>query len=173
MQSAYGSHRRLSIYDTEYGYVTHPPNAGTGYLSPSTAAGYLNWTEYLTWRDPRIASTMQYLLYDPNPNPPTPDVFGHGGFATGLIFYDRKLKPTFYAYRMPIFLPALWLFAIYIGDAAAAALGAVWIIGRILYWNGYRQAANKRSMGFAVQALVCFALWLGALGAIVWKITNG
>ena len=74
---------------------------------------------------------------------------------------------------MPIFLPALWLFAIYIGDAAAAALGAVWIVGRILYWNGYRQAANKRSMGFAVQAFASFALWLGALGAIVWKMTHG
>jgi glutathione S-transferase len=74
---------------------------------------------------------------------------------------------------MPIFLPALWLFAIYIGDAAAAALGAVWIVGRILYWNGYRQAANKRSMGFAVQVQASFALWLGALGAIVWKMTHG
>ena len=71
---------------------------------------------------------------------------------------------------MPIFLPALWLFAIHIGDAAAAALGAVWIVGRILYWNGYRQAANKRSMGFAVQALACFALWLGTFGAILWRI---
>src|SRR5205085_6428506 len=64
---------------------------------------------------------------------------------------------------MPIFLPALWLFAIYINDAAAAALGAVWIAGRIMYWSGYKQAASKRSMGFAVQATAAFALWLGAL----------
>ena len=34
---------------------------------------------------------------------------------------------------MPVFLPALWLFAIYVSDAIAAALGVVWIIGRILY----------------------------------------
>jgi hypothetical protein len=104
-QSAYGSSRRIRIYNTEYGYITHPPNANPGYIGPATAAGYLNWAEYLTWRDPRIASTMQYLLYDPNPNPPTPDVFGPGGFATGLLFYGGKPKPTFYAYRMPIFLP--------------------------------------------------------------------
>ncbi len=70
-------------------------------------------------------------------------------------------------------LPAsLWLFAIQVGDLPAAALGAVWIVGRILYWNGYKQAANKRSMGFAVQSLACFALWLGALGAIAWKMTH-
>src|SRR6202167_5636666 len=42
---------------------------------------------------------------------------------------------------MPIFLPSLWLFAIYIGDALAAALGLVWIVGRILYMTGYSQAA--------------------------------
>src|SRR5437879_12823820 len=73
---------------------------------------------------------------------------------------------------MPIFLPSLWLFAIYIGDIFAAGLGVVWIVGRILYWNGYRQAANKRSMGFAVQALACFALCLGAPGAIAWKMIH-
>src|SRR3954471_19243413 len=59
---------------------------------------------------------------------------------------------------MPIFLPSLWLFAIYISDPGAAALGAVWIVGRIMYWSGYKQAAGKRSMGFAVQATAAFAL---------------
>jgi glutathione S-transferase len=73
---------------------------------------------------------------------------------------------------MPIFLPALWLFAVYINDAAAATLGAVWIIGRLMYWNGYKQAANKRSMGFVVQATAAFALWLGALGMIVWRMVH-
>ena len=73
---------------------------------------------------------------------------------------------------MPIFLPALWLFALYVSDAAAAALGAVWIIGRMMYWNGYKQAANKRSMGFAVQATAAFALWLGALGIAVWRMVH-
>ena len=73
---------------------------------------------------------------------------------------------------MPIFLPALWLFAIYVGDAAAAALGAVWIIGRIMYWSGYKQAASKRSMGFAVQATAGFVLWLGALGMAVWRLAH-
>src|SRR4051812_35570167 len=31
---------------------------------------------------------------------------------------------------MPIFLPSLWLFAFYIGDGIAAAIGVVWIAGR-------------------------------------------
>ncbi len=71
---------------------------------------------------------------------------------------------------MPIFLPSLWLFAIYVSDPVAAAIGLVWIVGRILYWNGYSQAAEKRNMGFAVQFMAAAALWAGALGMIVWRL---
>src|ERR1700692_4892816 len=63
---------------------------------------------------------------------------------------------------MPIFLPSLWLFAIYISDAIAAALGLVWIIGRILYMIGYSEAAAKRGRGFAIQAGAAMLLWLVA-----------
>src|SRR5512139_2491774 len=64
---------------------------------------------------------------------------------------------------MPIFLPALWLFAVYIGDAIAAGIGAVWIVGRALYMAGYLKAAEKRGSGFAIQAFASMALWVGAL----------
>jgi glutathione S-transferase len=73
---------------------------------------------------------------------------------------------------MPIFLPALWLFAIYVSDAIAAALGVVWIIGRILYMIGYAKAANKRGPGFGIQALAAFALWLGATVSILWRLIH-
>jgi glutathione S-transferase len=74
---------------------------------------------------------------------------------------------------MPIFLPSLWLFAIYISDEVAAVLGLVWIAGRILYMTGYSQAANKRGRGFGVQAGAAILLWLGALGAIIWRLVHG
>src|SRR5258705_12805268 len=73
---------------------------------------------------------------------------------------------------MPIFLPSLWLFAIYISDGLAAALGLVWIAGRILYMTGYSQAAKKRGRGFAIQAGAAVLLWLGALGAICWRLIH-
>jgi glutathione S-transferase len=74
---------------------------------------------------------------------------------------------------MPIFLPSLWLFAVYISDPIAAALGVVWIVGRALYMTGYSQAAEKRSIGFGIQWLAATALWLGALGMIVWRLFHG
>src|ERR1700720_21850 len=53
---------------------------------------------------------------------------------------------------MPIFLPSLWLFAIYISDSIAAVLGLIWIAGRFLYMLGYSKAAEKRGPGFACRA---------------------
>jgi glutathione S-transferase len=73
---------------------------------------------------------------------------------------------------MPIFLPSLWLFAIYVSDPGAAVLGLVWIAGRALYMTGYAQAAEKRGRGFGIQAAAAIILWLGALGAIVWRIVH-
>jgi hypothetical protein len=102
LHGVYGSTNRMDIYNTEYGYITNPPNPGTEYLHPAAAAVYLNWAEYLTWRNPRIANSMQFGLYDEDIKQ---SVFGPGGFASALIAYTGVPKATFYAYRMPIFLP--------------------------------------------------------------------
>jgi glutathione S-transferase len=74
---------------------------------------------------------------------------------------------------LPFFLHSLWLFAIYISDEVAAVLGLVWIAGRILYMTGYSEAASKRGRGFGVQAGAAILLWLGALGAIIWRLVHG
>jgi glutathione S-transferase len=74
---------------------------------------------------------------------------------------------------MPIFLPSLWLFAIYISDPIAASIGLAWIAGRALYMTGYSQAAAKRERGFGIQAAAAIILWLGALGAIIWRLVHG
>jgi hypothetical protein len=101
LQQVYGSHQRFPIYDTEYGYITHPPNV-KAYVSPATAAYYINWAEYLSWKQPRVASTMQYLLYDPPPAATNP---GDGGFSSGLLFSNGRPKPAYAAYRLPLYLP--------------------------------------------------------------------
>jgi glutathione S-transferase len=74
---------------------------------------------------------------------------------------------------MPIFLPLLWLFAFYVNDIAAAALGLVWIAGRMLYVVRYTEAADRRGPGFGVQAGVCIALLVGTLAGIVNSFVHG
>ena len=96
-----------------------------------------------------------------------PAISGHPDFERVFRVQMNTLE------WMPIFLPSLWLFAIYISDPIAAAIGVVWIAGRVLYLTGYSQAAAKRGRGFAVQALAAIALWAGALGAVVWRLVQG
>ena len=64
-------------------------------------------------------------------------------------------------------LPVLWLFAFYVSDCWAAGLGAVWIIGRILYARGYYAEAKKRSTGVLISTIATFVLLIGSLVEIV------
>jgi glutathione S-transferase len=74
---------------------------------------------------------------------------------------------------LPIFLPLLWLFAFYVNDIAAAALGLVWIAGRALYVVRYTEAAERRGPGFGVQTGVCIVLLVGTLAGIVHSFAHG
>ncbi len=96
VQQAYGSQRRLPIYSTEFGLQTDPPETIARAIDSRTAAYYLNWSEYISWLDPRVFSYDQYLLTDPPA----------GNFATGLQYANGTPKPQLYdAYRMPLYLP--------------------------------------------------------------------
>ena len=74
---------------------------------------------------------------------------------------------------LPIFVPALWMFAIYWNDRLAALLGVVWILGRIVYAFAY-WAGKNRSPAFGVQMLATFILLFGAAaGAIRTMMVTG
>jgi hypothetical protein len=93
LNRVYGSHSRFPVWNTEYGYRTRPPDKYG--VSQSLAAEYLNWAEYISYRQPRLANSMQYLLLDP----------ASGIFASGLESPFGKPKATLAAYRMPLYLP--------------------------------------------------------------------
>jgi hypothetical protein len=95
LQRIYGSDMKFPIWSTEFGFITNPPN-NQYTITPQLAAYYLNWAEYLTWQDPRIKSFDQFLIADPP---------GSAVFATGLETATGQPKPTFDAFRMPLYLP--------------------------------------------------------------------
>lgn len=69
--------------------------------------------------------------------------------------------------QIVIMLPALWLCAAWIGDFYAAAGGAVWSLGRIVYARGYYAKAEKRELGFVLTAVPTVLMLLADLGAVV------
>jgi glutathione S-transferase len=75
--------------------------------------------------------------------------------------------------QLVLFLPTLWIFALVVNPIAAAILGTVWILGRILYAWGYYQAAEKRGPGFGLSFLATIVLLLGSLVGIVLQLVKG
>ena len=69
--------------------------------------------------------------------------------------------------QLILFLPLLWLCSYYLSDTIAAALGATWVAGRILYALGYYKAPSKRSMGFGISSLAGLGLLIGAIVGLI------
>jgi uncharacterized membrane protein YecN with MAPEG domain len=95
-------------------------------------------------------------------NVPAPATSGNPDFERSFRVQANTLE------WLPIFLPSLWLFALYWNDRVAAGIGVIWILGRYLYMTGYAKEAGARGLGFGVQALATGVLLLGALGRIIW-----
>jgi glutathione S-transferase len=93
---------------------------------------------------------------------------------TGDPLLERTIRAHYNTLEwLPIFLVSLWLFAIYWNELVAAAVGVVWIIGRILYALGYSADAAKRGPGFLIQSVAVAVLLFGALGKIVYSLATG
>ena len=72
-----------------------------------------------------------------------------------------------------VFLPALWLAAIYFQGWIPPIIGLVWCLGRIFYAVGYVADADRRHLGFLICILSVFALMiLAAIGIIgAWSVS--
>ncbi|KRB23432.1 hypothetical protein ASE05_12525 [Mesorhizobium sp. Root172] len=97
------------------------------------------------------------------------------GILAPAMTGDPLLERTIRAHAntvewLPIFLPSMWLFAIYWSPNWAAVFGVLWMAGRIVYFVGYRTAPLKRYPGFFIQAVAAFALLFGALGRILYLL---
>lgn len=89
--------RHLGVYITEFGVTTRPPDRKFG-VPLNRQAEYLNLVDYLAFQRPWIKSVSQYQLVDDT------GLATRGTFQTGLIFRTNVLKPSFQAYRLPIFV---------------------------------------------------------------------
>jgi hypothetical protein len=92
--------RRLSIYNTEFGYQTNPPDPFVS-TSPNRQAEILNEKEAFSYRYGRLKSYSQYLLFD-DPARLGSSALRWAGFQTGLRFANGNPKPGFAAYKLAL-----------------------------------------------------------------------
>ena len=85
-----------------------------------------------------------------------PAMTGHPDFERINRVHQNSLE------QLVLFVPAVWIFAATVDERVAAALGLVFVVGRLVYARGYIQEASKRSTGTAISALAQVVLLLGA-----------
>ena len=86
--------RGLPIHYTEFGFQTNPPDLLFG-VSPARQAEYVNQSDWIAYRNDRIRSVAQYKLVD--------DTIV-SSFQSGLRFFDGTPKPSYDAYRLPLWI---------------------------------------------------------------------
>jgi uncharacterized membrane protein YecN with MAPEG domain len=72
-----------------------------------------------------------------------------------------------------VFLPALWLFALYCSALWSGVIGLVWIAARVWYAVAYARAAEARGPGFGISFAAGAVLIFGALIGVVRQLVLG
>lgn len=92
-----------------------------------------------------------------------PAVVGHEGFERAYRVQMNTLE------LMVALLPALFVAARFWPAAWVAGIGAVYLVGRFVYWRAYLSAPSSRALGFALSMLPVIALVLLAVAGAVLR----
>lgn len=83
--------------------------------------------------------------------------------TTGHEVFERCFRVQMNTLELLIMLiPAIWIFGFYVGAKSAAALGAVYLVGRTIYYFAYVADPKKRSLGYGLSAGPVAVLVIGA-----------
>jgi len=98
---------------------------------------------------------------------PPPATTGNAEFERYFRVHMNTLE------QLVIFLPSIVLFAHYLNAYVAAALGALFIIGRALYFQGYVKDPERRHFGFGVGGIATLVLLIGGIFGTVRALVAG
>ena len=93
--------------------------------------------------------------------------------TTGHDVFERYYRVQMNTLEnLVVFLPAMWLAAQYWSPLWMAALGAIYLLGRVLYLLGYVADPGKRAIGFGLSmmptVILLAAAFIGALRALTF-----
>jgi glutathione S-transferase len=86
-----------------------------------------------------------------------PATTGHPAYERAFRIQQNTLE------QLVVFVPAVWLFSTLVNPLFGAGLGAIWIVGRVIYAIGYARNPDKRGPGFILAFVSLIVLVVGAL----------
>ncbi|NOX69630.1 MAG: MAPEG family protein [Gammaproteobacteria bacterium] len=86
-----------------------------------------------------------------------PDTSGHEDFDRMFRIHQNTME------QLIVFIPALWIFGLYVHALAGAGIGLVFVIGRFIYRGAYLKDPASRGLGFGLGAIAMAILMLGGL----------
>jgi hypothetical protein len=107
--------KRLPIQYTEFGFQTNPPDGLFG-VSLAKQAAWINESDFIAWHDPSVRAVAQYEMRDEA---------SLAAFQTGLRFLDGRAKPSWAAYRLPLWVARRGSKLLVWGQVRPAADGSV------------------------------------------------
>lgn len=88
--------------------------------------------------------------------------------TSGHEMFDRAYRVQMNTLELMVaFLPALYIAARYWPASYVAAAGAVYLVGRLVYWRSYTAAPASRGIGFALSMVPILVLLIAAMVGIV------
>jgi hypothetical protein len=90
---------------------------------------------------------------------PAPAQSGHPVFERYFRVQMNTLE------QLVAFLPAIWLFAQFVSPHWAAGLGAVYLVGRTIYFTSYVKDPKSRGLGFLLTMLPTLVMLMG----VAWE----
>lgn len=83
---------------------------------------------------------------------------------SGHEVFDRYFRVHYNTMELlVVFVPSIWLFGLYVSPQWAAGLGAIYLVGRIVYFRSYVADPARREAGFGMSVLPVLVLLIGAL----------
>ena len=84
--------------------------------------------------------------------------------TTGNEVFERYFRVQMNTLELlVVFIPAIWMFGFYVSARVAAGLGAIYLIGRAIYFFSYVKDPKTRELGFGLSAGPIAVLVIGAL----------
>lgn len=96
-----------------------------------------------------------------------PATTGHPEFERTFRIHQNTLE------QLIVFIPALWMFGVYVHALAAAVIGLFFPIGREVYRRSYQSDPSKRAFGAALGGAASMVLLVGGvMGAVISWVTR-